>query len=52
VENGVVIDAESFSYYTIVVQRGEELDENNNQKTWIEWEDFYPISIARPDSLS
>ena len=48
VKNGVVIDAESFSYYTIVVQRAEE----NPTKTWVEWTDFLTISIARPEWLT
>ena len=52
VDNGLVIDAKSFSTYTIVVQRTEELDENNNPKTWIQWKDFYTINIARPEWLS
>jgi hypothetical protein len=43
-----VIDAESFSYYTIVIQRGEEA----TPKTWIEDVDFFTISVPRPNNLT
>ena len=51
INNGVVIDAESFSYYTIVVQRREETLESTPTQTWQYGEDYFTISIARPSSL-
>jgi hypothetical protein len=51
VENWLVIDAESFSYYTIVVQRREEAPESAPTQTWQYWENYFTISIARPSSL-
>jgi hypothetical protein len=47
-----VIDAESFSYYTIVVQRREEASESAPTQTWQYGEDYFTISIARPSELS
>jgi hypothetical protein len=47
-----VIDAESFSYYTIVVQRREEASESAPTQTWQYGEDYDIISIARPSGLS
>ena len=52
VENWLVIDAESFSYYTIVVQRREEASESAPTQTWQYGEDYDIISIARPSGLS
>ena len=52
VENWLVIDAESFSYYTIVVQIREEAPESNSTQTWQYGEDYFTINIARPSGLS
>ena len=48
VENWLVIDAESFSYYTIVVQIREEAPESDPTQTWQYGEDYFTISIAKP----
>ena len=52
VENGLVIDAESFSYYTIVVQIREEAPESNPTQTWQYGDDYLTINIARPSGFS
>ena len=51
VENWLVIDAESFSYYTIVVQIREEAPDT---QTWQygTWKDYLTISIAKPSSIT
>ena len=51
IENVVVVNADSFSVYTIVVQIREEAPENSTQ-TWQYGEDYFTISIARPSSFS
>jgi hypothetical protein len=52
VDNAVVIDAESFSYYTIVVQIREEAPESDPTQTWQYGEDYFTINIARPSGFS
>ena len=53
VENGLVIDAESFSYYTIVVQRREEAPESAPTQTWQYWEDkdYLTVYIQMMDRM-
>ena len=50
----MVADAESFSYYTIVVQIREEAPESAPTQTWQygEDKDYLTVSIARPSSYS